>query len=93
MKCRECDACEKGWFESRPNDYVCIGVKHPFVIKDINAECTEYEYKSTTRGTTNADRIRSMSNKRLAEFLATLNGGGSVRCEWFLKWLNERAEE
>lgn len=43
MKCRECDACRKGWF--KPDEYVCIGVPEPFVIKDINVECTEYEEK------------------------------------------------
>lgn len=43
MKCKECKCCKKGWFASKPNDYVCIGVKHPFVISDINVECTEYE--------------------------------------------------
>ena len=51
MKCRECDCCKKGWFKSKPNDYVCTGVREPFVINDINVECTEYpekrrEYKS-----------------------------------------------
>ncbi len=45
MKCRDCEACKKGWFSSSPDDYVCIGVKDPFVIYDINAECTEYEDK------------------------------------------------
>ena len=43
MKCIECDCCRKGWFKSKPNDYVCIGVPEPFVIEDINVECTEYE--------------------------------------------------
>lgn len=43
MKCRECSACHKGWFKSRPNEYVCTGVPEPFVIYDINAECTEYK--------------------------------------------------
>ena len=45
MKCRECSACNKGWFKSKPNDYVCTGVKEPFVINDINVECTEYPEK------------------------------------------------
>ena len=45
MKCKDCSSCEKGWFSSRTYDYVCIGVKYPFVIDDINAECTEYEDK------------------------------------------------
>ena len=47
MKCRECECCHKGWFESKPDAYVCIGVKEPFVINNINHEYTEYpEYRS-----------------------------------------------
>ena len=50
MKCKDCDACHKGYFESKPNDYVCIGVCEPFVISNIDNECTEYkdlkEYES-----------------------------------------------
>ena len=42
MKCKDCSACRKGWFSSKPNEYVCIGVKEPFVISDIEHECTEY---------------------------------------------------
>lgn len=47
MKCKDCEACKIGWFESKPNEYVCIGAKEPFVISDINVECTEYpEYRN-----------------------------------------------
>ena len=42
MKCKDCNACYKGFFESKPKEYVCIGVFEPFVIEDINSECTEY---------------------------------------------------
>ena len=42
MKCKDCHACRKGYFESKPQAYVCIGVNEPFVINDINVECTEY---------------------------------------------------
>lgn len=49
MKCRECDCCRKGYFQSKPESYVCIGVKEPFLIDDINVECTEYEYKKDSR--------------------------------------------
>ena len=42
MKCKECEACRKGFFASKPEAYVCIGVPEPFVIDDINVECTEY---------------------------------------------------
>lgn len=45
MKCRECDCCFKGYFASKPNAYVCIGVKEPFIIDDTNVECTEYPEK------------------------------------------------
>jgi hypothetical protein len=44
MKCKDCRSCKKGWFKSEPDQYVCIGVKHPFVISDINKECTEYQW-------------------------------------------------
>lgn len=44
MKCRDCEACVQGWFSFNPDDYVCIGVKEPFVINDVNAHCTEYEW-------------------------------------------------
>ena len=46
MKCNHCDHCRKGFFESKPEAYVCIGVPEPFVIDDINVECTEYPEKN-----------------------------------------------
>ena len=42
MKCKDCNSCTLGYFKSKPFDYVCIGVKEPFVITNINRECTEY---------------------------------------------------
>jgi hypothetical protein len=45
MKCKECTSCRLGFFKSQPNSYVCIGVKEPFVILDIESECTEYPEK------------------------------------------------
>ena len=47
MKCKDCSACYKGFFKSKPEAYVCIGVPEPFVIDDINVECTEYPEKSS----------------------------------------------
>lgn len=46
MKCKDCGHCKLGWFKSRPDAHVCIGVKVPFVIADINHDCTEYDYKN-----------------------------------------------
>ena len=43
MKCKDCDACHKGYFKSKPDDYVCTGVCEPFVIRNIDNECTEYK--------------------------------------------------
>lgn len=45
MKCKDCKACRFGYFKSKPICYVCIGVKEPFVIDDIEHECTEYKEK------------------------------------------------
>lgn len=45
MKCKDCKSCKKGWFGSKPNSYVCIGVREPFVIKDINMECVRRDEK------------------------------------------------
>ena len=46
MKCKNCDACHKGYFKSKPDDYVCTGVCEPFVISNIDNECTEYPEKN-----------------------------------------------
>lgn len=43
MKCRDCKSCKLGYFKSKPDKYVCTGVKEPFVIEDIYHECTEYQ--------------------------------------------------
>jgi len=45
MKCKECTCCELGYFKSKPNKYVCIGVKTPFVIADISKQCIAYPDK------------------------------------------------
>lgn len=37
MKCKECDACIK-----QGNEYVCTGTKEPFVIDNIEMECSGY---------------------------------------------------
>ena len=39
---------------------------------------------------TNFEYIKNMNIKQMAKFLATLNGGGTVREERFLKWLKEK---
>lgn len=45
MKCKDCECCKKGWFESKPNNYICVGVREPFVIIDINMECVRRDEK------------------------------------------------
>ena len=45
MKCRDCEHCKLGWFAHRPSNYVCVGVKEPFIIDNINRQCTEYPEK------------------------------------------------
>lgn len=48
MKCRECNCCKQGWYPYLPNHFVCTGVPEPFVIKDIDAECPEYQEERNT---------------------------------------------
>ncbi len=45
MRCRECSACVKGFYKCSPEEYVCTGVKYPFVIENIDTQCTEYPEK------------------------------------------------
>lgn len=46
LKCKDCNVCQKGFFKSQPNKYVCVGVKEPFVINDIENYCAEYSEKN-----------------------------------------------
>ena len=46
LKCKDCSSCKKGYFASRPDEYVCIGVKVPFIIDDIEGFCTKYPEKN-----------------------------------------------
>lgn len=46
MKCKDCSACRKGFFKSKPDKYVCTGVKEPFIIDNIDSFCTEYPEKN-----------------------------------------------
>ena len=46
MKCKDCNSCKKGFWASKPEAYICIGVQEPFEITDINHECTEYPDKN-----------------------------------------------
>lgn len=45
MKCKDCEAAVKDFFKCAPGKHVCIGVKEPFVIDDVNVECTQYPEK------------------------------------------------
>ena len=48
MKCKECNHAVKGFFACKPDKHVCIGVKEPFVIENLDVECTEYPEKNET---------------------------------------------
>lgn len=75
---KEADECNCGGDETKCDFY-------PEVRKKAKKELNKIK--------TNGDKIRSMNDEKLAKYLATLNGGGTVRCEQFLKWLKEEAEE
>ena len=42
MRCKDCTALHCRDYSDNTSEYWCYGIKHPFVIKDINQECTEY---------------------------------------------------
>lgn len=50
MKCKDCTSCTQVFYDEAQTkcDYICYGVKEPFVIDDINTECTEYPEKRDT---------------------------------------------
>ena len=69
MKCKECECCKKGWFKSKPDAYVCTGVKEPFVIEDINIECTEYnEYREKKKTMKSSELLLSLDGEHLEVF-------------------------
>ena len=70
MKCKFCDSCKKGYFKSKPNSYVCTGVKEPFIINDIEQECTEYKSPKTTY-----DKVKEINNHDLEELYLTVENG------------------
>lgn len=59
MKCKDCDCAVKGFFACEPNKYVCIGVKEPFVINDIEKECTEYKTVTLTSKIAPAEPVKA----------------------------------
>lgn len=67
MKCKNCNSCKKGYFESKPNSYVCTGVKEPFVIHNIEQECAEYK--------TAYDKVKAINNHNLKELYLTVENG------------------
>lgn len=76
MKCKDCNCAKKGFFSYQPEAYVCIGVKEPFVIGDINSECTEYESKRNMK-TTREKAIRDIQRlSGLCKF-----GGDCMSCD------------
>lgn len=48
--CKDCTSCKLGFFSSKPDSYVCIGAKTPFVIKDVNTECEVSSYRNIEKG-------------------------------------------
>ena len=77
MKCRECSCCHKGYWTSSPDVYVCIGVKEPFEIYDINQECSEYKEKHNT---TEPD-LCPFCGKKPKIYRSTFSERYRVRCE------------
>lgn len=46
MQCKECSACVKKFYTNNVYVHMCNGVPEPFVIDDIEQECTAYKTTS-----------------------------------------------
>lgn len=58
---------------------------------EVRSELVDFSDRLEGRcGVTNFANIKNMNIKQMAKFLSTLNGGGTVREEQFLKWLKEK---
>lgn len=90
MKCIECESCVKGFFSNRPDVYACIGVKHPFLIKDIEQECTEYpELKNTDSFEFNLPKTQNVITIHLSngkpKYVITVNQTKTQYALWKIK--------
>lgn len=58
MRCKDCDGCKLGYFKSKPDKYVCTRVKHPFIVENIDHECTEYPERKDLVSKTEIDFMK-----------------------------------
>ena len=72
MKCIECKCCHKGWYKQMPDRYVCIGVPEPFIITDVNRECTEYVYNRAAKPEIKTEDCLALGFDRAPSDYATL---------------------
>ena len=64
MKCKDCDYKMKGFFACAPDKYVCIGVKEPFVIYNIDSECNQYKTVALTSEVKPAEPVKPYVDDR-----------------------------
>ena len=89
--CVNCKCCVKGYFPSKPNEYVCTGVREPFIIGNVFKECTERKHKK--KKMTNFEKIKAMSVEDMALFLYTFNGAGFFGEAEIAMWLESEVVE
>lgn len=93
MKCRQCNCCHEekrtrwtynGW--ATETVQMCYGVKEPFVITDVNKECTEYperrslQVKLTAEDLYNPLEHCSRGNCNGCDRYIKLNGSNTYQC-------------
>lgn len=78
----------------------CTGMRCPMQYGYKVEECNRADCPYRTESITNADRIRSMSDEELAEYIAGIiddaNSGSVIysdRTEEWLEWLKQPAKE
>ena len=70
--------------------FFCNGADSECACPILCADCTAADWTGGTEIKTNADRIRSMSDEELAEFLIDLADDGNLKIR---EWLQKPAEE
>lgn len=78
MKCKNCDALGLGFFASRPDDYVCLASSAPFVIEDIEAECTEYPERGGVVKT--IEQVAAERDAAIADLKSVINSSDFCAC-------------
>lgn len=91
MKRKECNCCKKGYFESKLDSYVCVGVLEPFVIKNINVEYIKYKERRLKKVKNNLYFIENQGCDATTYGLVMVNDEEFPKFKLFIENLNKNS--